>query len=200
MTTDGDSRCGSLWKSAQNRWKAYTLLERSLLFITCGLVVLVALSLPILLSAYFELKSKPDIRPFLISHRSSNYSQGYISLPVVIAFFFYTVQAFLCNKSRFPPDGFVQITVPSNYWRCMQFHLDALELIFWKTYVFIRRYASDSDSRERFFISSNWCGLFPHVSNLKLCVDLSVLILTVHFTEWLGTIYYSYLMKDLRVE
>jgi len=75
VTTDGDSRCGLLWKSLQNRWKAHTYLERSLLFVTFGLVVSMALILPILLSAYFELKSKPDIHPFLISHRSSNYSQ-----------------------------------------------------------------------------------------------------------------------------
>lgn len=58
------------WARIRNGWRSHTALERSLLLVTCGLVTLMALILPALLSAYVNLKSKQDLRLLHISHRS----------------------------------------------------------------------------------------------------------------------------------
>jgi hypothetical protein len=60
------------WARVRNGWKSHTALERSLLLVTCGLVTLMALVLPALISAYVNLKSKQDLRLLHISHRSGN--------------------------------------------------------------------------------------------------------------------------------
>ncbi|KZS20196.1 Endothelin-converting enzyme 1 [Daphnia magna] len=60
----------SCWARIRNGWRSHTALERSLLLVTCGLVMMMALILPVLLSAYVNLKSKQDLRLLHISHRS----------------------------------------------------------------------------------------------------------------------------------
>lgn len=58
------------WARIRNGWRSHTALERSLLLVTCGLVMMMALILPVLLSAYVNLKSKQDLRLLHITHRS----------------------------------------------------------------------------------------------------------------------------------
>lgn len=65
------SGMGMCWTRIRNSWKSHTSLERSLLLVTCGLVTLMALILPALISAYVNLKSKQDLHLLHISHRSS---------------------------------------------------------------------------------------------------------------------------------
>ena len=59
---------GLCWARLRNGWQSHTVLERNLLLVICGLIAMMALVFPALISAYFNLKFKQDHHLLHISH------------------------------------------------------------------------------------------------------------------------------------